>query len=799
MSTATRRLLLLGVAALALLTYASWSCSKSTQTRRAGTQDTSSIARENMLRGVAHENPDRPAGDEVSGYSSVASAAPDTTIRLFVNVNHEQNVRWDLYRVGYYDGLGTRLVAHGDPTRVSVQPACPIAPDTGLIECNWAPAFDVTISRHWVSGYYFFELVNDEGFGSRVPLILKEGARRAPGLVQASVTTWQAYNRWGGMSLYANDHRDGPYKSAHAHRVSFDRPYQAQNGLQPFLDMIRFLEHRGYDISYTTNLDIDEDATVLAGRQLFMTIAHDEYWSIAQRDALDAARNQGVSLAFFSGNTGYWRIRVEPSTSGVLRRIITCYKTPGADIVRNASDTTVMFRDSPFARPENSLLGVAYRTWSKVPGFPYIVTRPEHWVYQGTGVKAFDALNNVVGPEWDGVSDNGQTPDGLEILADATTINSDGVFVEGKANITVYYPTPKSLVFAGGTIDWGFGLGAGRYADARIERMTENVLARAGLVARVPLTESPPRLAQLPSVESKVLAGSGVAVQSEGAALTAGFGGPSGIAAAPDGKLCIVDRGAQAVRILSQDGQLSSLISNAGISKPNGIAVDSRGTLYLSAASGHKILTVSPDGHATPYAGTGREGSHDDKDPLSASFAGPRGLALGPNNELYVADSNNHAIRRIDASGVTTVATGLQYVSAVAAAPDGSVYFSTIARGQLGVVRDGHVTILANTSGEPGNIEGPAQQARLQPAEGLIAEADRLVFSDTQNNRVRALSLTGTATISTIFGDGNAPKGVGDASRTWLPRGITPLNGGYALVDFASSRVLWFKESDPIR
>jgi sugar lactone lactonase YvrE len=769
------------------------------QLERDAAVDVSPILLENMLRGVAHEDPDKPANDEVAGYSSAVSAAPGMTIQLFVNVNRDQNVRWDLYRVGYYGGLGTRLVARGELRPVSVQPACPIDLDTGMIECAWAPAFDVTIGSDWLSGYYFFELVNDDGFGSRVPFVVREGGRRAPALVHANVNTWQAYNRWGGISIYVNEHVDGAYRERHGYRVSFDRPYLNQNEIEPYLDMIRFLEQKGYDISYTTNLDIDEDPSVLARRKLFMTIAHDEYWTIAQRDALEAARDQGVSLGFFSGNTGYWRVRVGPSSRGVPRRTMTCYKVAAKDPMANAPDTTVRFQDSPFARPENALIGVAYRTWSKVPGFPYIVTNARHWIYAGTGVKDYDALSNVVGSEWDGVDDNGVSPAGLEVVAAETTISNDGVFLGGQANTTIYYPTPTSLVFAAGTIDWGLGLGQGRYADARIERMTENVLARAGVVAPMPLTEPAPRPASLPVFESKVLAGNGGEVQMDDTALKASFGGPAGIAAGPDGKLYIVDRGDSAVRVLSRDGMVSTLVNgaSAALKRPNGIAVDPHGTLYVSDPANNKIVRVSTDATVTPYAGAGTAGAQDASDPLLATFAAPRGLAIGPAGELYVADTENDAIRRVDQAGVTTVATDLRLVSGVAVGPDGAVYFSTIANGQIGVVRHGQVTILANLSGVPGNKEGPAEYARLQPGEGLLVDADRLVFADTENNRVRALALTGTPTISTLFGDGNAAADPSDAKHAYLPRGIVHFDGGYALTDFGQHRILWFKQAAP--
>lgn len=760
--------------------------------------DASPIALENMLDGVSHEDPDKPATtNQVTGYSSAVSAAPGSTIQLFVNVDHDQNVRWDLYRVGYYGGAGMRRVAQGEARPVSVQPDCPIDAGSGKIECDWAPVFDVAIAPEWVSGYYVFELINDDGYGARVPFVIREGARRAAALAQASVTTWQAYNRWGGVSLYANDRKDGPYKGSSAHVVSFERPYQGQNEYMPFLALVRFLEQRGYDISYTTNIDIDADPSALTGRALFMTLAHDEYWTVAERDALEAARDQGVSLAFLSANTGYWRIRLSGSAHGTPRRTITCYKSSDLDPQKNTPDTTEMFREEPFARPENALLGVGYKTWSKVPGYPYIVTNADHWVYSGTGVKTFDALNTVVGSEWDGITDNGKTPSGIEVLARAITIDNDGSFIEGEANVTVYYPTPGSLVFAAGSIYWGYGVGPGRFSDPRIERMVENVLARAGLRSSLPLTV--PAVTPPPSdaFESRVLAGDGMVMQKDGPALQASFVAPTGMAAAPDGKLYIVDRGDCVIRVLSPDGMVGCMLrkDSGDFSRPMGLALDSHGNLYLSDSRKHRIFKVTPDGALSTFAGQGSAGAEDATDPLQAKLNAPRGLAMGPNDVLYVADNMNNAIRRIDSTGVKTVATDLRYVVAVAAAASGEVYFSTIIKGQVGVVKNGEVTMLANVDGEPGNREGPAAQARLQPQEGLLLDGDRLLIADTENNRVRALSLTGAPMVRTVYGDGNAAPDASNSRHTWLPRSIVRFNGGYAVSDFGSRRILWFSDA----
>jgi hypothetical protein len=754
-------------------------------------QTRSLIALENELPGTDDHQLLQPAtSGEVEGYASATSVAAGEPVRLLVNVNRTQNVRWELYRLGYYQGHGARSVARGDFVRVAVQPECPVSADTGLIECTWSSAFVVTTDRTWVSGYYLFKLVNEDGFDAYIPLVVREGDRRAPLLMQASVTTWQAYNLWGGLSLYRSTLSDrSAFRGKRAVRVSFDRPYALSDVFVTEGWMVQFLEQRGYDVAYATNIDVDEDPSLLNDRKLFMSVAHDEYWSVGERDALETARAVGVSLAFFAANTGYWRIRLEPSSAGIERRVITCYKSSG-DPHSNAPDTTNQFRLTPDPRPENALLGVMYGDWTHIDGFPFVVRNAQHWLYAGTSVREHDTLANVVGLEWDRVVDNGATPSGLEIVGESPVISAAAQ--PTVANAAVYYPTRSSFVFAAGAINWPRGLSHPDLADPRIQRITENVIARAGMPLEEPtvvVADSSENV--LPAMESRVLAGTGEQGFLDGPALSARFSFPAGIARNRWGELFVADSGNNVVRKVSLDGTVSTLarcVSRGSdcLGNPTGIAVDAHGVVYVSDAANERIRMITPDGAFSTYAGRGKGGQQDNTDPRLASFHRPRGLAFGPEGELYVADGENGAIRRIDASGVTTVANGLYEPSAVAVNSSGTVYFAATGHGQIGMLKAGVVTMLANPNGILGDRDGPGVDARLRPMEGLVAQTDRLVFSDTANNRVRRMSLDATSTVSTLFGA---------SERIALPRGLTEFASGYAVADSANHRILWFAKS----
>jgi len=743
----------------------------------------SSIAIENRQPGSDDFAIADGARADMDAYASSASLAPGEALRLYVNVDHDQDVRWELYRIGYYQGHGARLMASGEPTRVNVQPSCPIAPDSGLIECHWSSAFQVQIDPMWVSGYYAFKLLSEDGSAAYVPLIVREGSKRAPIVVQASVTTWQAYNTWGGTSLYKNKTHDSGYSELRAHRVSFDRPYDTRaSAFNKETQLVRWLEQRGYAASYVTNLDVEADRSLLDQRKLFVTVLHDEYWTVAERDALEQARDAGVSLAFLSANTGYWRIRLDPSSAGVPRRVITCYKSASLDPQRDAPDTTAQFRQQPVPRPENALLGEMYGDWSDFGGFPFVVANHEHWIYAGTSVAEHETLSAIIGIEWDAVADNGLTPSGIEIVGDSPVVSQVGVpFPHAQAS--VYYPTPTSFVFAAGTINWITGLG-GDNNDPRVQRMTENLFARAGFALAQPTRVEAPALHDVGHpAETKVLAGSPEPGVADGPGATARFSSPAGVAAATSGELFVADTGNRLVRKIDNAGNVTTLAGcrpdaeprATCLTNPVGVAVDAHGAVYVSDAGQHRIYVIDKAGEVSVFAGTGEAGFGDSSEPRRASFATPRGLALGPSGELYVADFDNAAIRRIDAAGVTTLARNLSEVMGVAADSQGNVYFTSSGNQPLGVLRDAKPQPL---TGEP-----------VRPLEGLIVGADGIVFADAGNYRVRRL-VSEQGPIVTWLGNGQF--GATDTQLV-LPRGIAAARGGYVVADSGNHRIVWFR------
>ena len=439
------------------------------------------------------------AGREIEGYASQTSVDAGQPIDLFVNTLADRYTI-EVYRMGWYGGAGARRVA-GPLERQGIRQAMPVPePGTGLIECRWTNPVRIETrdaDGPWTTGIYLARLTIVEAHPALPPLqtfivfVVRDSASRAPIVFQSSVTTYAAYDNWGGTSLYAFNSGDAP-----ARKVSFDRPYATNpygvrlDGAGDFLrrweyNAVRFLEREGYDVRYIT--DVDTHARGIGDARVFLSIGHDEYWSWQMRRALETARDRGVHLAFLGADVGYWKIRFEPDAAGSADRTIVAYRDAAAarDPIaldgdpRNDRFVTGRFRDQPASRPEERLVGVMYAA-DPVDG-DIVVDAPRHWVFEGTGLKAGDALRGLLGYEVDMIY--GVGPRTIERLAHSPFVDHGGR--HRFADMTIYRAASGAFVFATGSMQWNWGLDDynapawhSARADARAQRVTRNVLDR---------------------------------------------------------------------------------------------------------------------------------------------------------------------------------------------------------------------------------------------------------------------------------------------------------------------------------
>ena len=534
-------------------------------------QSVNSIVRENRLPG------DPPTEWDINGWG-------DPTIQGFghdISINRGETIffkiktdstdyRIDIYRMGYYGGMGARRVDTIEPSvkLPQHQPEGLRDEATHLYDCgNWAVSASWQVPADATSGIYFARLVRQDsdpagwrtdnsrespaeaplasphaygalGHGrlanalrepraSHIYFVVRHDNSNSDILFQTSDTAWQAYNHYGGYCTYGRVNPGNPRGIGippRAYKVSYNRPFKTRdyravnmvfNAEYP---CVRWLEANGYDVTYFTGVDSDRRGEEIRKHRLFLSVGHDEYWSLEQRRHVEAARDASVHLAFFSGNEVFWKTRWEPSTDGeeIPHRTLVTYKEThdNAKIDPVADVWTGTWRDPrPFnpegPQPENALTGTIFtvNAWRNDPLIvPAKYAALRFW--RNTEVAKFKPgesavlLKGLLGHEWDEDLDNGFRPPGLFHLSETTIDNvpyiqdHGTVYDSGTAthHLTLYrHEAPKSaqqssnkdgdlenrsgaLVFGAGTVQWAWGLDAHHDAETGIppERANPN-------------------------------------------------------------------------------------------------------------------------------------------------------------------------------------------------------------------------------------------------------------------------------------------------------------------------------------
>ena len=456
------------------------------------------------------QEPGAVASGGIEGFATASSVNKGGSVGLKVNTQNGATYRIEIYRTGYYAGNGARLfsVIRGLPG--VLQPACTTDSSTGLIDCSsWNLSTTLTTTSSWPSGNYLLRLVReDNGSDNQILLVVRDDGSNSQVVYGTAVSNFQAYNNYGGKSLYDFNSQGGTTVAgtARAVKVSYDRPYeQPRSGLRDWYTRTEFatvfwLEREGYDVSYIANTDL-ESGGGLSGRKAYISPAHDEYVSSGMRAALQGARDSGVGLFISGANEIYWRIRFESGG-----RVQVCYKTTQSGGADPSGIPTGTWRDPAGANnPENALTGVMYVGDADNTYFPLVVSAAEGTdrVYRYTGLDtqapgtSTSIGSSLVGWEWDARAANGQEPAGLKTLASSPAtgqlIQGNGAFTTpGSATVhTVKYTAASgALVFSTGTNHWNRGLAANAAGTGEpnqiIQQITTNVLADMGAVPQTP-------------------------------------------------------------------------------------------------------------------------------------------------------------------------------------------------------------------------------------------------------------------------------------------------------------------------
>ncbi len=435
------------------------------------------------------------------GYTDRLSYAPGDTLFLYLSASlspiHVQVMRVGLQQQEVWRGPVPGVVR-------------PIPKDASSHGCNWPVSLALPIPGNWTSGYYeiFLGGAGPDSAGQWVEgqtlfFVVRSAhpGRDASILLQLTTNTYNAYNNWGGSSLY-------PFNSTNGKRVnqvSFMRPLASQI-YEWELPFIQWAETNGYRMEYATNHDLEERPEILSNYALVLSVGHDEYWSAPMRDALESHIANGGNVAFLGGNNVCWQVRFE--NDGLT--MVSYKKAFEQDPLYEPSGPnpllTTLWSHVLVGRPENLLTGV---------GFPFggmhrhndqfmdgsgafTVHRPDHWAFEGTGLEpgdTFGEADRIVGYECDGCEIHWQdgipypthrdgTPPGFLVLATAPVSwpAEDIDWYEamepgrtGTACMGLYSTGSGGTVFTASTTGWAHGL---RGNDPVVVRITRNVIDR---------------------------------------------------------------------------------------------------------------------------------------------------------------------------------------------------------------------------------------------------------------------------------------------------------------------------------
>ena len=402
------------------------------------------VITENRKLGTSKWRIRRTAPTSIEGFADMVSAQRGDEVTLYVSTP-ARSFHVEAYRIGYYQGTGGRFVWRSTRQSGHVQPPPTRTSGTNMVETDWSPSVRIHISDDWPQGVYMLKLVASNGAQSYVPLTLRDDSSHAALVIQNSVTTWQAYNDWGGYSLY---HGSGGSFSARSRVVSFDRPYEARRGSADFFwiesPLVYLAERLGLDVTYWTDIDLHERPELVMNHRALVSLGHDEYWSSDMRRGALTARTHGVNLAFLGANDVYRHIRLVASPLGKDRREVN-YKVASEDPMYGVDneEVTSQWREAPVPRPESVLLGGLYQC--NPVHADMVISAASSWVFAGTGLTNGDRLPGAIDLEYDRVDGGLPTPASVQILAHSPlTCRGRG----DHADVT-YYTTRRG----GGVID----------------------------------------------------------------------------------------------------------------------------------------------------------------------------------------------------------------------------------------------------------------------------------------------------------------------------------------------------------
>ncbi len=359
--------------------------------------------------------------------------------------------------------------------------------------CNWPISLSTIVPDSWFPGVYYASFPTSAGTKSVVFFVkAKNPGTYSKILYLASADTWEAYNPYGGKSLYDFNSTD----SVRSYKVSFLRPGRAYNGFPEFfneLPIMKWLFNNNINVEYAVNYDLYSNPLLLKNYSILLIAGHSEYWSYPERIQVQNFEQGGGNVIILSGNSIWWQVRYEDNGNTLV-----CYKDKSLDPLAGIRDSlvTVNWHNPPINDPENKVTGLSFIAggyvnnginlpWSEGYG-GYTVINHHNWVFDGTNLEEgenFGYPDSIVGNETDGalfVWQNGipyltgldGSPKNYRVLGISPAIYPLGITPDPHAMMGIFHVPGGGSVFNAATIFWSRGFNKNFY----VQKITRNVL-----------------------------------------------------------------------------------------------------------------------------------------------------------------------------------------------------------------------------------------------------------------------------------------------------------------------------------
>jgi hypothetical protein len=438
--------------------------------------ESSAVQAENRLPGTTAWQITATAPGTIAGFADTTYAAPGDTVHLYVTTD-APSFQVTAYRMGYYGGTGAREVWQSSSVPGTVQPACKLTPGINMVSCdNWSPSLSVPVTSQFVPGDYLLKLMGSGGQQSYVLLTVWDPSSRATYVLMARSLTEQGWNTYGGgYSFYAGRGPctlgSGSYPPCNRARVvSFDRPYDTGNGATDFLGaeypLVYLAEEHGLDVTYVTDVTVNDHPDTLIQHKALLSLSHDETWTTPERQGAEAALAKGVNVAFLSAAAIVRHARLESSPLGPDRQEVD-YRDSSEDPLNGKGDplevTGNTWSAPPTSWPSGGFVGEVYSgyLYPDAKNADFVVNQPDAWIFNGTGLQAGSSIPGVIASDIDHIAPADGMPRNIEVLGHSPVSLTDAYTNQGKWGSSTYsdmtyYTDSRSNggVFDSGTVNW---------------------------------------------------------------------------------------------------------------------------------------------------------------------------------------------------------------------------------------------------------------------------------------------------------------------------------------------------------